>query len=150
MDRRVLSGPASNPRAMGAPLGIRAWGVTLGLVAAAAGSVACWGCFGAAFTRGRGGPVLDVTVYPLAVVAVCPVAVRWAAHGVDAPAGLGVVLFPVDALLAGAALVLPGASFAASMLAFWGAGLGDEGVREWQRAHLREDFAEAFLEERER
>lgn len=39
-------------------------------IAAVFGSLACWGFYAGAFVRGKGGPVTDVVVYPVATVAV--------------------------------------------------------------------------------
>ncbi|MDR5672414.1 hypothetical protein AArcCO_0631 [Halalkaliarchaeum sp. AArc-CO] len=123
------------------------------LIAGAFGSLGCWGVFAVGFVRGRGGPVLNAVVYPVPIVAVLPVAVRWAVFGPEIGGLLdrfGFVLFPVEVLVSAAALILPGAVFFASLLAVWAAALDEDRRRAWQREQLSPEFYEEFVEESER
>lgn len=123
------------------------------LLAAAFGSLGCWGAFAAAFVRGRGGPVLNALVYPIAVVTIVPVVVRWTLFGPNL-AGmldrLGFVLFPVEVIVTALALVVPGVAFFTSLLALWASSLEEEQRRSWQREQLTREFYEEFTEESER
>ncbi|MFC5279167.1 hypothetical protein ACFPM1_10435 [Halorubrum rubrum] len=119
-------------------------------VAAVFASLACWAAYTVAFVRGRGGPVTDVLAYPIATVAVVPVATRWIVFG---PAWgalrdrLGFFLFRPDLLVDAAVLVAPGVALCASLLTLWANRLGETEIREWQRRHLSAAFREAFVEE---
>ncbi len=118
-------------------------------LAGAGGSVLCWSYFALAFTRARGGPVLNAVVYPVATAVLAPFALRWALFGPDW-AGLrdrvGFFLFRPDLLLDAAALLVPGALTFLSLLSAWGATLSDDEIDAWQREHLREEFYDAFVE----
>ncbi|AUX08857.1 hypothetical protein AArcSl_1224 [Halalkaliarchaeum desulfuricum] len=123
------------------------------LIAGAFGSLGCWGVFAVGFVRGRGGPVLNAIVYPVPIVAVLPVAVRWTAFGPEIGAlisRLGFVLFPLEVLVSALALVVPGVVFFASLLAVWAATLDEDRRRTWQREQLSREFYEEFVEESER
>lgn len=123
------------------------------LIAGAFGSFGCWGVFAAGFVRGRGGPVLNAIVYPVTIVAVVPVAVRWTSFGPDIGGligRIGFVLFPLEVLVSAVALVGPGVVFFASLLAVWAATLEEDRRRAWQREQLTREFYEEFVEESER
>lgn len=118
-------------------------------VAGVVASIACWSVFAAAFTRGKGGPVLNAVVYPILTVGIVPLLLRWAIFGPNW-AGLrerfGFILFRPGLLVDAAALILPGLLAFASILSVWGALKGDEEVRRWQRTHLDPEFYEEFVE----
>ena len=119
-------------------------------VAAVFGSLACWGFYAGAFVRGKGGPVTDVVVYPVATVAVVPVAFRWALFGPAWDAvrdRVGLLAFRPEPLVDAAVLVLPGVAFAAGLLALWASLLGESAIEDWKREHLSAAFREAFVEE---
>lgn len=123
------------------------------LLAGVFGSIGCWGIFALAFIRGRGGPVLNALVYPIVIVAVVPVVLRWILFGMDIDrvlAGVEFVFFPVDAFVSAGALILPGVVFFGSMLAIWSARLDSDERRAWQREQLSVEFYEAFVAEEER
>ena len=119
-------------------------------VAGAAGSMACWGVYGLAFVRGKGGPVLNAAAYPLATATLAPITLRWALFGPNW-AGLrerfGFFLFDPGLFVDAAALVAPGVSAFVAVLSVWGATLDQAEIEAWQCRHLRPDFRAAFLEE---
>lgn len=119
-------------------------------VAGAAGSIACWGVYGLAFVRGKGGPVLNATAYPLATATLAPTALRWTLFGPN-PAALrerfGFFLFNPGLFVDAAALVVPGISAFVTVLSVWGATLDEAEIEAWQRRHLRPAFYAAFVEE---
>lgn len=118
-------------------------------VAGAFASVACWSVFAVAFTRGKGGPVLNAVVYPALTVGLVPLLVRWAVFG---PNWAGIrrrfefVLFRPGLLVDAAALLGPGLLAFASILSVWGALQSDEEIRRWQREHLDPEFYDQFVE----
>lgn len=119
-------------------------------VASAVASLACWGFYAAAFVRGKGGPVTDAFLSPVATVAVVPTAFRW---GVFGPAWdafrdrIALFLFRPGLFVDAAALILPGLVFAAGLLAIWAARLDESGIEAWQREHLSAEFRREFVEE---
>jgi hypothetical protein len=134
----VLTGTPTAPPADG----------SAGRLATAAGSVACWGYYGLAFTRGRGGPILNAVVYPLVTVGVVPTAWRWLTVGID-PSGLvgGLVSFGFGPIVGAVVAVGPGLGCFVAVLWAWGARLGERERREWERRHLRPAFRQEFLDE---
>jgi len=119
-------------------------------VASAAASLACWGFYAAAFVRGKGGPVTDASVYPVATVAVVPTAFRWVAFGPAWDAfrdRIALFLFRPRLFVDAAVLVLPGIAFAAGLLSLWTALLDESAVEAWQREHLSAAFRREFIEE---
>lgn len=128
-DPSVLTGEGRTPRRL----------------AIAGASVACWGYYGLAFVRARGGPVLDALVYPLLTVGVVPTLSRWLAFGVDVGD-----LFPglsLEPLVLVVLAVGPGVLSFGVILAVWAARLDEGARREWERRHLTQAFRAAFLEE---
>ncbi len=114
-------------------------------IAAAGASVACWGYYALAFVRARGGPVLDVLVYPLVTVGVAPTLLRLVAFGVDAA-----MLFPglsLEPLVLAALAVVPGVGWFCVILAVWSSRLDERERREWERRHLTPAFREQFVDE---
>lgn len=114
------------------------------------GSIACWGYFAAAFMRGKGGPVLDAAVFPIAIATLAPFCFRWLVFGPDW-AGLrerlGFFLFRPDLVLDAAALLLPGMVTFLGVLSVWGSQKSAAEITAWQREHLREEFSDAFVKE---
>lgn len=119
-------------------------------IASVFASLACWGYYAGAFTRGKGGPVTDAVAYPLATVVVVPFAFRWTVFG---PNWAGIrervdlFFFEPALFVDAAALVVPGLAFAAALLTAWASLLGEDGVRAWTRRHLSAEFRTAFVEE---
>ncbi|WP_200531858.1 hypothetical protein [Halorubrum sp. LN27] len=119
-------------------------------VASAVASLACWGFYAAAFARGKGGPVTDALVSPVATVAVVPTAFRWVAFG---PAWgvfrdrIARFLFRPGLFVDAAVLILPGVVFAVGLLALWASRLDEAAIEAWQREHLSAAFRREFLEE---
>ena len=113
-------------------------------------SLACWAAYTVTFVRGRGGPVLDVLVYPMATVAVVPFSVRWLRFG---PAWgqlaerVGRSFLGPALLVDAAVLVMPGILLCLVALATWSSRLDEAGIRAWQRRHLSAEFREAFVED---
>jgi len=121
------------------------------LVAAAVASLACWGYYSVAFAAGKGGPVTDVTAYPVATVLVLPVSFRWVAFGPEWGAvreRLVFAFFEPSVFVGAAALVGPGLSLCVGLLGLWASRLGEEGIRDWQRTHLSPAFRDEFVDER--
>lgn len=119
-------------------------------VASAVASLACWGFYAAAFTRGKGGPVTDAFVYPVATVALVPTAFRWVAFGPAWDAFLdriGFFLFRPGLFVDAAALILPGIAFAVGLLSLWAARLDESAIEAWRREHLPAAFRRRFVEE---
>lgn len=119
-------------------------------IASAFASLACWGVYTAAFTRGKGGPVTDVVAYPVATVAVVPFAFRWVAFGPNWEAirdRIGFFLFRPELFVDAATLLLPGAILCIGLLSVWANSLGEAGISAWQRRHLSPAFREAFVAE---
>lgn len=117
-------------------------------LAAAGAGVACWGYYGLAFVRARGGPVLDAVLYPLVTVGVVPRLYRWVAFGPDA-GGLLAWSLSLEPLVLTAYAVVPGLGAFVAVLAVWGARLDEDERRAWERRHLTPAFREAFLENHE-
>lgn len=115
-------------------------------------SIACWSVFAVAFTRGKGGPVLNAVVSPAITVGIVPLTVRWAVFGPNL-AGLrrrfGFVLFRPGLLVDAAALLIPGSLAFAVLLSVWGSLKGDEKIRRWQRDHLDPEFYAEFVDQAE-
>jgi hypothetical protein len=119
-------------------------------VASAVASLVCWGFYVAAFVRGRGGPVTDAFVYPVATVALVPPAFRWAAFGPAWDAfrdRIALFLFRPGLFVDAAVLILPGVAFAAGLLALWASLLDESAIEAWQREHLSAEFRREFIEE---
>lgn len=118
-------------------------------VAGAVASIACWSVFAVAFTRGKGGPVLNAVVYPAFTVGVVPLLVRWTVFGPNL-AGIRrrfeFALFRPGLLVDAAALLGPGLLAFASILSVWGALRNEEEIRRWQREHLDPEFHDRFVE----
>lgn len=113
--------------------------------ASAGASAACWGYYALAFVRGRGGPVLDTFVYPLATVGVVRTLLR--VPGFEFSLGaLSVRAVLLDPLLSAAAALLPGIACFTLVLWVWGARLDEDGRQEWIRQHLTEAFRTEFVE----
>lgn len=118
-------------------------------VASVFASLACWGVYTAAFVRGKGGPVRNVLVYPVATVAVVPFAFRWLAFGPDwggLRERLGFVLFDPALFVDAGALLVPGIAFCGALLTVWASLLSDDAIRDWQQRHLSRAFREAFVD----
>ncbi|WP_050033837.1 hypothetical protein [Halorubrum halophilum] len=119
-------------------------------VASAVASMACWGFYAAAFVRGRGGPVTDAFVYPVATVALVPTAFRWVAFEPAWDAfrdRIALFLFRPGLFVDAAALVLPGVALAAVLLSIWATRLDESAIETWQREHLSAEFRREFIEE---
>ncbi len=116
-------------------------------VAAIGSGIVCWGYYGLAFVRARGGPVLNATIYPPITLVLAPIPARWLTFGPD-PWGLvsGLFSFSFEPLVLLALTIGPGLGGFVTILLIWSATIDPDERREWERRHLTAAFYDEFVD----
>lgn len=121
--------------------------------AMAIGSVACWTYFTVAFVAARGGPLLNLVIYPGILVSAGPTILHYAVFNSNPRRTFTNSLYVYSPTFTRDALtiIVPGAAACALILAIWAFLWLEPGEGwEWAERNLTEEFKEEFIEKARR